>query len=283
MLSIYSRSFTVCNRNHQNNAECSMIPAYIRQFFLTLLIAGLLPALAVGAPGNRTFTLENRPAQQVADQLRALYPASDLTLVAQGNQLITRGERVVLDEISQLIQTMDVAPVQLRITVRSSGQDMGKRQGGGISGRGNMVTIGGQNRTITTQSNQQRHIVVQDGQSAHISGGQVRTLPLAIRGGRNPAAIYQQVDIRSGFIVTPQRISDQQIELSITAFENTPDSGMAGYETDAVVTQRRVAPGDWVEIGGITESRAGEQSGITYRVGGEQRNQQSFTVKVDIL
>ncbi|WP_417546927.1 secretin N-terminal domain-containing protein [Marinobacter segnicrescens] len=258
-----------------------MVPAPVRLLLLTLL---LVPTLVMGAPGNRTFILENRPAQQVADQLRALYPESELTIAAQGNRLITRGEPAVLDEISQLIETMDVAPVQLRITVRSSDVSMGKRQGGGVSsGHGNVVTIGGQSRTTTTQSRQQRHIVVQDGQSAHISGGQVRTLPVAIRGGRNPAAIYQQVDIRSGFIVTPQRISDQQIELSITAFENTPDSGMAGYETDAVVTQRRVAPGEWVEIGGTSESRTGEQSGITYRVGGERQDNQSFTVKVDIL
>lgn len=250
---------------------------------LIFLLAALLPALASSAPANRTFTLENRAAAQVADQLRALYPASELTLVAQGNRLVARGEPAVLDEISLLIDTMDVAPVQLRITVRSSGQDLGKRQGGGVSSRNNVVTLGGQNRTITTQSSQQRHIVVQDGQSAHISGGQVRTLPVAIRGGRNPAAIYQQVDIRSGFIVTPQRISDQQIELSITAFENTPDSGMAGYETDAVVTQRRVAPGEWVEMGGTTQSQTSQQSGITYRVGGDQSSYQNFSVKVDIL
>ncbi len=247
------------------------------------VIAILMPALAVSAPINRTFTLENRAAAQVAEQLRALYSPDELTLMTQGGQLVARGEPAVLDEISLLIGTMDVAPVQLRITVRSSGQEMGKRQGGGISSHNNVVTLSGQNRTISTQSSQQRHIVVQDGQSAHISDGQVRTLPLAVRGGRNPAAIYQQVDIRSGFIVTPQRISDQLIELSITAFENTPDSGMAGYQTDAVVTQRRVAPGEWVEMGGTTQSQTSQQSGITYRVGGDQSSHQNFSVKVDIL
>lgn len=249
-----------------------------------ILFLILLPALALAASENRTFTLENRPAQEVADQLRSLYPESELTMAAQGSQLVTRGEPEVLDEIGQLIQTMDVAPVQLRITVRSGGQVQGKRSGGGVSsGHGNVVTIQGQSRTISTQSRQERNVVVQDGQSAHISSGQVRTLPVAIQGGRNPTAIYQQVDIRSGFIVTPQRISDQQIELSITAFENMPDAGMDGYETDAVVTQRRVAPGEWVDVGGTETTRQGQQSGITYQVGGSRQENQQFEVKVDIL
>ena len=251
---------------------------------ILILLLTLLPALVLAAPENRTFTLENRPAREVADQLRSLYPEGELTMAAQGTQLVTRAEPEVLDEIGQLIRTMDVAPVQLRITVRSGGQVQGKRAGGGVStGHGNVVTIQGQSRTISTQSRQERNVVVQDGQSAHISSGQVQTLPVAIRGGRNPAAIYQQVDIRSGFIVTPQRISDQQIELSITAFEGMPDSGMDGYETDAVVTQRRVAPGEWVDVGGTETSRQGQQSGITYQVGGSRQENQQFEVKVDIL
>ncbi|GGY84451.1 type II and III secretion system protein [Marinobacter zhanjiangensis] len=249
-----------------------------------VLLLTILPALALAVPENRTFTLDNRPAREVADQLRSLYPESELTMAAQGSRLVTRAEPKVLDEISQLIQTMDVAPVQLRITIRSGGQVQGKRQGGGVStGHGKVVTIQGQSRTTSTRSNQERNLVVQDGQSAHISSGQVRTLPVAIRGGRNPAAIYQQVDIRSGFIVTPQRISDQQIQLSITAFENVPDSGMEGYETDAVVTQRRVAPGEWVEVGSTETSQQSQQSGITYQVGGNRQDNQRFTVKVDIL
>ncbi len=258
-----------------------MARAPVRLLILALCLA---PALVLAASANRTFTLENRPAQEVADQLRALYPQSELTLAAQGSQLIARGEPAVLEEISQLIETMDVAAVQLRITVRSSGQTMGKRSGGGITtGHGNVVSIQGESRTITTRRDRERNVVVQDGQSAHISSGQVRTLPAAIRGGNNPAAIYQQVDIRSGFIVTPQRISDQQIQLSITAFENVPDSGMDGYETDAVVTQHRVAPGEWVEVGGSTESQRGQQSGITYQVGGDRQDNQRFEVKVDVL
>lgn len=249
---------------------------------LALLLV-LLPGLVLAAPAARTYTLTNRPAQDVADQLRDLYPVEELALSARGSQLVIRGEEPVLDEVGDLITTMDVAPVQLRVTVRSGGQQLGKQSGGGVSGHGNVVSIQGQNRTVTTQQNREQNIVVQDGQSAHISSGQVRSLPVAIRGGRNPAAIYQQVDIRSGFIVTPQRISDQQIELTITAFDNTPDANMPGYETDAVVTQRRVSPGEWVEVGSTESHQQEQRSGITYRVGSSEEGSQRFEVKVDTL
>ncbi|SFR82267.1 type II and III secretion system protein [Marinobacter daqiaonensis] len=253
------------------------------RFRALFLILAVLPVLALAASETRTYTLHNRPAQEVAHQLRDLYPADELALTARGSQLVIRAEPRLLDEVGDLINTMDVAPVQLRITVRSGAQAMGKRQGGGVSGHGDVVRIQGESRTVTTQRDRQQHIVVQDGQSAHISSGQVRPLPVAIRGGSHPAAIFEQVDIRSGFIVTPQHISDQQIELSITAFDNTPDAGMPGYETEAVVTQRRVAPGEWVEVGGSESSQQGQQSGITYRVGDSRQGNQQFEVKVEVL
>ncbi len=242
----------------------------------------LIPALAL-ALETRTYTLDNRAAQEVADQLRDLYPVEELALTTRGNQLITRAEPQVLDEVGDLIGTMDVAPVQLRITVRSGGQESGKRQGGGVTVQGNSVSIGGQSRTISTQRIREQNIIVQDGQSAHISSGQVRSLPVAIRGGRNPAAIFEQVAIRSGFIVTPRAISGQQVEISVTAFDDTPDTGVPGYETEAVVTVRRVTPGEWVELGSTESRQQHERSGITYQVGGNSQQNQSFRVKVDVL
>ena len=59
-------------------------------------------------------------------------------------------------------------------------------------------------RTISTNSTRERQLIVQDGQSAHITSGNVRTLPFAVKGGRNPAAILQQVETRSGFVVSPR-------------------------------------------------------------------------------
>ena len=137
-------------------------------------------------------------------------------------------------------------------------------------------------KVTSTSSSQQRTLVVQDGHSAHISSGQVRTLPVAVRGGRNPAAILEQVETRSGFLVSPQVISDRAIELSIVSFEEDP-AAMPGYETEAVVTIRRVEPGEWVALGSTDTSASTGRSGITYSVNSSQTESRRFEVKVDVL
>lgn len=234
------------------------------------LLPGLLCLLAfsaVAANEARTYQLNNRPASDVAGQLRELYPEDQVRLSSNGRQLVARGDALVLDEISALIETMDVAPAQMRITVRSGAST--DRQS---------------NRTVTTTRRQQeRNITVQDGQSAHITSGAVRSLPLAIRGGRNPATILQQVETRRGFVVSPQVISDQMIELNVMAFETDPADDIAGYDTEGVFTVRRVKPGQWVDLGGSESRNASTRSGQTYSVGARERENRAYEIRVELL
>lgn len=234
-------------------------PALALFILLLLLFSGALAA----EPEARAYQMGQRPAEDVARQIRELYPGGQVSITARGQQMVVRGEPDVLDEIGMLVETMDVAPAQMRITVRS----------------GNSF----ESKVTTTRRNQQRTLVVQDGQSAHITSGQVRTVPVAIRGGRNPAAFLGQVETRSGFLVSPQVISDQAIELNIASFEEDPESNLSGYETEAVVTIRRVEPGQWVELGSTRQQRVGKQSGITYQTSGNSRQNQAFEVRVEVL
>lgn len=249
---------------------------------LFFALIGLTTSLSA-APEARTYTLNSRPAQDIAAQLRELYPGNQLAISTSGQQMIIRGEPLILDEVGVLVETMDVAPIQVRITVRSGNSGSGNHEGGGITISNNNVNIQAKQTVTTTRRNREQNIVVQDGQSAHISSGQVRTLPVAIRGGRNPAAILQQVEIRSGFIVTPQVISDHQIELNVMAFDNDPKNDIPGYETEAVMTIRRVEPGQWVELGSTKTASANSRSGITYEVGGNRQQSQSFAVRVEVM
>lgn len=235
------------------------------------------------APEARTYQMGQRSAEDVAGQIRELYPDGQVAITARGQQMVVRGEPLILDEIGRLVETMDVAPAQMRITVRSSNQVNAKSGGAGVSISNNQVGINAERRVTSTRRNQERTLVVQDGQSAHITSGQVRTLPVAIRGGRNPAAFLGQVETRSGFLVSPRVISDQAIELNIVSFEEDPQGDVPGFETEAVMTIRRVGPGDWVELGSSQERRAGRQSGITYQTGGDNRQNQRFEVRVDLL
>lgn len=247
---------------------------------LALLCALLLsfPLLA----DTQTWTLNNRPANDIASQLRQLYPDDQAAITSQDQTLIVRGEAAILNEIGQLIDTMDVAPVQFRITVRSHNQDNGVRQGAEVTVTDGSVNLGGERRVTSTQRVSERSLVILDGQSAHIHSGQVRVVPVAVQGGFNPAALYQQVHIRSGFIVNPRLISERQVELNVMAFDNTPEDDQPGFETQAVMTSRRVAPGAWVELGSSSQNRRGSDTGLVYEVGHHRLENQRYEVRIDI-
>ncbi|MET4025512.1 type II secretory pathway component GspD/PulD (secretin) [Marinobacter sp. MBR-99] len=248
---------------------------------LLALVFALFSTLAL-AQESRVYQLNNRTSADVASQIKELYQQAPVSVSARGQQLVVRGEPGLLDEIGMLIESIDVPPVQMRISVRYRQDIGGKQSGGGVTISDNRAGANIERRTITTNSNTERQLVVQDGQSAHITSGNVRTIPFAVQGGRNPAAILEQVETRSGFIVTPQAISDQAVELNIVSFEEDPAS-IQGYETEALMTIRRVEPGQWVSLGGTRTSQSHRQDGITYRVTGNRSENQSVDVKVDIL
>lgn len=253
------------------------------RFWLAIALALSLTSPLMAATEARTYELQNRPAEDVAGQLRALYPGDQAAITAHGQRMVIRGDTVILDEIDQLIDTMDVAAAQLRITVRSGGTNNGVRRGSGVTVQDGTVTLSAESRTTTTRRHREQSLVIQDGQSAHIHSGQVRVLPLALQGGFSPAVIYQQVPIRSGFVVSPRVISAQQVELNVMAFDNMPVTDQPGYETEAVMTTRRVAPGTWVELGDSSSTSRGTERGIVYQVGNDGRAGQGFQVRIDVL
>ncbi len=260
-----------------------------RSFFqatpVRLLLVVLLTVFASSAsaqPESRIYELNNRSANDVAQQVRNLYQGEQVTVSARSQQLVIRGEPRLLDEIGMLVQSIDVAPVQMRVTVRYRQDIGGKESGGGLSASNDRASATIRQRTVTTNAARQRHLVVQSGQSAHITSGNVRTLPFAMQGGRNPALVLEQVETRSGFVVSPQFISDQTVELTITSFEEDP-AAIEGYETEALVTIRRVEPGQWVSLGGTRTSQSSQQKGITYRVTDSRSENQTVEVKVEIL
>jgi hypothetical protein len=250
---------------------------------LTALLMLMLATPLLAAPEARQYQLSQRAASDMAQQIRDLYPGNEITITSRGQQLVVRAEPSVLDEIGQLVETMDVAPVQMRVTVRSRNTGMGKQGGGGITITNNQVNVEASRKTTSTMQTRERSLIVQEGQSAQITSGQVRALPVAIRGGRNPAAFLEKVETRSGFIVSPQVISDRAIELNIVSFEEDPDSGVPGYETEALMTLRRVEPGQWVSLGSTRQSRSGTQTGIVYQTGQSGNSISSWEVRVDLM
>ena len=59
---------------------------------------------------SRAYQLNNRPADDVAAQIRELYQGESLAVTARGQQIVVRGTQQMLDEIGTLV--IDVPHMQ---------------------------------------------------------------------------------------------------------------------------------------------------------------------------
>lgn len=232
---------------------------------LSLLLA--IPA-AFAAPESHVFELENRRAQTVVPQLRNLY-GDDIKLSPDGQNLMVRAEPEQLAEIKTLLRQIDQPIRQVRLSLRH--RDMASGEDDSRSSK----------RVYSTRKDSTRSLVVQDQQIAQISSGRIARLPVAARGGRNPMVILEEVDMTSGFLVRPSVLSEDQVELHITAIRNEPIPGQPDYETAGVVTIRRVNPGEWVELGKERRSARTQQGSRVYST--QSKGNRLWEVKVNVL
>ncbi len=232
------------------------------------LVLLLATPLAVGAPENHVFELENRPAADVVPQLRNLY-GDGIQLSPDGQNLMVRAEPEELAEIKSLLKQIDQPVRQVRLSLRH--RQVTSRDGNRNTG----------SRTYSTTQASTRSLVVQDRQIARISSGRIARLPVAARGGKDPMVILEEVDMTSGFLVRPSVLSDDQVELHITAIRNEPIKGRPDYETAGVVTIRRVNPGEWVPLGEERRSTSSRSESQVYST--QSGRNRLWEVKVDVL
>lgn len=227
-----------------------------RQRGLITLILMLLATTVAAAPETHVFDLEHRRASSVLPQLRGLY-GDDATFSPDGQKLMVRAEAEQLAEIDQLLRTLDEPPRQVRLEVRHRDRVSDSR---GVDSE----------RVYSTRRDSVRSITIKDGQMASISSGTVTRVPVAARGGEHPAAVLEEVDLSSGFLVRPSVISDDQVELQITALRNEPIENVTDYHTAGVVTVRRARPGEWVRLGGERSAHQSREGSRVYASSGKK-------------
>lgn len=254
---------------------------YLLRKLTPLALLLTLACRSLAASELAVIELNHRPPGQLIPELQNLYPQNQASFISDGQRLIVRADTQVVKEVRQLLQVLDVPVAQLRITVRQRETALGSQQGGGVSLDRRGVQVQAGTKTISTRSQNQHAIVVQSGQTAEVSTGQIRALPVLVQGGQNPAIAYQGVDVTSGLLVTPQLISGKQIELQILARDRSMPNNQ--LREAAIVTQRRVTPGEWVSLGGVEESSQQEGSGLVYRASSQQEAGQHFEVMVEIM
>lgn len=239
----------------------------------TLLLILLLnsgSALAQGA--LEVIPLKYRTAEQVLPILRPLLePGGALT--GQYNQLIVRTSERNLADIRTALEAIDTPLRRLLISVRHDASADASREAlearGSIPGR---MEIRGADTRATREERVDQRIQVIEGGRAFISAGEAR--PLGQRqvvrtpGGTviTESTVIQEA--ATGFEVTP-RLSGSRVVLEIAPQRETFAPGGRGAipAQRAVNTQRAGTSvsgriGEWIELGGATESATRGERGI---------------------
>ncbi len=193
------------------------------------------------------------------------------TATGTNNQLILRASPNHMREIEAVIEKLDVAKVNRRITVNTSNQAKQQQERAEASGKVKVgkVTVGNdrraktntgnidlENRSSRTQHNTSQFLNVLDGQRAFIRVGQI--VPFTqewITITRRYIQIDRSTDwheVTTGFAVRPRTIGNQ-VELEITPrIAKLNHHGFIDFEELSTII--RVSLGEWVDLGNTMQN-----------------------------
>ncbi len=221
----------------------------IRPVLATLLV--LFLAQPVAADTLDVVEVRNRPAAELVDTLRGS-ARGDVSIVANGQQLILRGPADEVERLADLVARLDTPVEQLRITVRTERGGQTVQRGAelpGSSGARGDVRIYSSRRADERDSVQQ--LMVRSGQPAHISIGQQvpRSDEILILGADGVAYARRTrlQDIDRGFYALP-RVQGENVTVELaTHREHLRSDG--SVDRAELVTEVTGAIGEWILVG----------------------------------
>jgi len=254
------------------------------QAVLAALTGMLLPAHGQTTE-LRVIALRHRLAAELIPTLEPLLGPGE-TVTGMDSRLIVRATPATLAQLERVINELDVARRNLRITVRHRTAGAAQEQAQSVSGEirrdGSRVIISGdpraggagivvgregpdgraqihgERRTTTARENLDQTLVVMDGGQGVIRIGE--SIPvvqpfLALVGDRLPVAVGTEFyDVTTGFVVAPRQHGDT-VQLAIAprlSFRSSRGLQVIDVrELSTTVTLRR---GEWLDLGGAVES-----------------------------
>lgn len=251
--------------------------------------------------------LRNRMVEEVVPIIRSLLGRNE-TVTGMRQQLIVRASPRKIREIKSLLEKIDVQLKNLRITVKQGLKsqlnvrqaevnvevpigDLGRviinrgKKGGVIleskPGKGAVRGKLSERESILDEMNTQV-VTTLEGNSATIYIGQQVpfTTTENFRTGNTASQIEstQFRDVRTGFKVLPQLREDQVI-LKISPQQSRITNG--NIETTGLNTVIRGQVGEWIELGGLSQSRDEQGSEIASRNTSKQVERRSVFIKVE--
>jgi len=283
-------------------------------FFMKKILASLM--LLFSAPvwaELEIIALKHRSAEEVLPVIRPLLDQGDAAS-GMNYQLILRTSPRNLEQIRRLLESIDVAPRRLKITVLQnvdsetvarltevSGNVGLSREvqiavpGSGDS-RGLNVELGqGQDRlkarAISTRSLEDerntQQLQVLEGNRALVRSGQSVPVPqrqvIQNQWGTRVIDSTQYQEAGSGFYVLP-RISGDRVTLEISAQNDALVPGSGDQPTVSVQQASSTVSGrlgEWLEVGGLGQQKNHDDSTLSTRGTSRTREQRNVLIRVE--
>lgn len=258
----------------------------------------------------RVLDLQHRGATEMADTIRPmLQPDENVSVI--GSQLILSASPQRLDMLSALVRQLDTRLHQFRISVRTDRQMAEAQQQLAISGRivddhaavsvappahdsastialhdgRSALQIAAQDRTAQGMENVSQVLTVMEGYPATLAVGEARPVPSyrVIQQGNRITEVQTQdyVAANTGIAVVARMQGDRvvlQIRPQAVAF-----NGQGGVRSAGAETSLSVMPGQWVQLGGITQQQLSSGQAIGAEGQGSGLARSTIWLKVDVL
>lgn len=247
--------------------------------------------------------LKARPLEEILPVIQP-FAGADGTVTGMGNKLLIKASPARVEEIRQLLLSLDRPPQRLLITVGSqadvTGSSSGYRAGADIKAGDSRVSVNSPGHTVDSS---RAHIRLHDSnvQGAQTSRYQVQALegrPAYINSGtRIPLQTTQRYydrgvptvqrstqlqDVTSGFYVVP-RLQGGEVTLEIVQHDDKPGQRRGVIDTQSAGTVVRGRLGEWLELGGVDTSGSNREGGLGQSVNSQQSNIRDIRVKVECL
>lgn len=278
---------------------------------VSLLVLSLFLAAAGAQPAQiEVIPLNSSTVDEVIEVVRPLL-APGGTVSGMNNQLIIKTTPANLEEIKDVLQTIDRPRRRLMITVRQgvagtetarehslsgthdsgdtriSGRPPVRREGIVISGKdeeGNSLRYHLSDSTSAHEGGNTHSVQTLEGEPAFIQSG--RSIPVPNRNTyitRNGVIVQDTTeyrDISSGFYVLP-RVSGDTVTVMIAPRSSSVSEGrLSGFDIQNVRTTISGRLGEWLDIGGIDQiSRDNSHSPLSHR---QERREEQRTVLIKV-
>jgi len=284
-------------------------------FFMKNILASLV-LLLFSAPvwaELEVIALKHRSAEEVLPVIRPLLDKGD-TASGMNYQLILRTSPRNLEQIKKLLESIDIAPRRLKITVMQNvdsetaarltevsgnvGLNRDARiavPGSGDSSGLNVELGRGQDRlrtrvTSTRSLEDERNtqqLQVLEGNRALVHSGQSVPVPqrqvIQNQWGTQVIDSTQYQEVGSGFYVLP-RISGDRVTLEISTQNDALVPGSGDQPTVRVQQASSTVSGrlgEWLEVGGLGQQKNHEDSTLSTRGVSRTREQRNVLIKVE--